>query len=245
MASIYNIQQDLYAIIEIIEENEGIVDDELLQQLSITEAEFKNKIEAYTNVIKSLETDITAIKEEKARLDSLKVSKEKTIDRLKKVIVEAINAFGDTAKSGSKFIDYGTGKVSIRKSESIEVDDDKLESFAKGFVNYCNWLQYQNTFDQTDNHINQLLSYCLDNQNVQINDDELVELNADLSLKVNFKELLQNDEGKAFLKSLLNYNKNFKAKPSVDKKAIKDKIKEEGICPSFAEYVIKQNVVIK
>ena len=62
------------------------------------------------------------IKEEIARLKDLQKSKEKTIDNLKKIMAMAINAFGDTNKSGTKFLDYGTGKVSIRKFDSIEVD---------------------------------------------------------------------------------------------------------------------------
>ena len=51
---------------------------ELEESLKITQDEFKDKIQAYTAVVKQLEVDLAAIKDEKARLDSLKKSKEKT-----------------------------------------------------------------------------------------------------------------------------------------------------------------------
>lgn len=245
MASIYNIQQDLYAIINLIEENEGIVDEETLQALAITESEFKSKVEAYTNVIKSLEADLNAIKEEKARLDSLKKSKEHTIERLSNILKEAILAFGDTTKSGSKFIDYGIGKVSLRRSEVVELDDESLNCFAKTFTEYCNWVHYRNTFDQDEGTIEDLITYCKEHQDINFDEEDLANIDGDLSIRVNFKDLLSNEEGRHFIQSLLNYNVNFNAKPAIDKKAIKEMIKTDGICPSYANLVTKQNVTIK
>ena len=118
MASIYNIQQDLLEIFDQIEANEGEITPELEEQLNITQEQFKSKIKDYSNVIKMLETDIAAIKEEKARLSDLQKSKEKNIERLKKIMVEAIENFGDTTKTGGKYVDYGTGKVSVRNERT-------------------------------------------------------------------------------------------------------------------------------
>lgn len=245
MASIYNIQQDLYAIITLIEENDGIVDEEILKALSITEAEFKSKVEAYTNVIKSLEADLNAIKEEKTRLDSLKKSKERTIERLSNVLKEAILTFGDTSKSGAMFVDYGTGKVSLRRSEVVELDDESLNCFAKTFTEYCNWVHYRNTFDQGEGTIEDLITYCIEHQGINFDEEDLANIDGDLNVRVNFKDLLSNEEGRHFIKSLLNYNVNFNAKPAIDKKAIKDSIKTDGVCPSYANLKTKQNIVIK
>lgn len=245
MASIYNIQQDLYAIINLIEENEGIVDEEIFKTLSIKESEFKSKVEAYTNVIKSLEADLNAIKEEKARLDALKKSKERTIERLSNILKEAILAFGDTSKSGSKFIDYGIGKVSLRLSEVVELDDESLENFSKAFIDYCNWVHYRNTFNQGEGTIEDLIGYCQDYKDVWFTKDDLNNISGDLNIKVNFKDLLSNAEGRQFIQSLLNYNVNFNAKPAIDKKAIKEMIKTDGTCPSYANLVTKQNLTIK
>lgn len=245
MASIYNIQQELYAIINLIEENDGIIDETLAQALSVTEEEFKSKVEAYTNVIKSLETDLNAIKEEKARLDALKKSKERIIERLSDILKEAILAFGDTSKSGAMFVDYGTGKVSLRRSEIVELDDESLNCFAKTFTEYCNWVHYRNTFDQGEDTIEDLITYCVEHQGITFNEEDLSNIDGDLNVRVNFKDLLSNEEGRHFIKSLLNYNVNFNAKPAIDKKAIKEMIKTDGVCPSYANLRTKQNVIIK
>ena len=111
MANIYNIQQYLFSIFDELEENGGELTPELEEQLNITQEQFKSKIKDYSNVVKMLENDIVAIKEEKARLSDFQKSKEKAIERLKKIMVEAIENFGDTTKSGGKYVDYGTCQV--------------------------------------------------------------------------------------------------------------------------------------
>ena len=75
MANIYNIQQDLLAIFDELEENGGELTPELEEQLNISQEEFRDKIKSYSNVIKMLENDIYNIKEEKARLSDLQKSK--------------------------------------------------------------------------------------------------------------------------------------------------------------------------
>ena len=112
MANIYQIKQDLLSIF-----------DELEEQLNISKEEFKDKIKSYSDVVKMLENDITDIKAEKARLSDLQKSKEKSIERLKKIMIESIEMFGDITKSGSKFIDFGTGKVSVRQTQAVEVEE--------------------------------------------------------------------------------------------------------------------------
>lgn len=77
MASIFNIQQDLYAIFNSIEENEGEITPELEEVLTIKREEFSTKIQGYVAYIKQLELDNKGIKEEIARLKDLQKSKEK------------------------------------------------------------------------------------------------------------------------------------------------------------------------
>ena len=77
--------------------------------------------------------DIAAIDAEAKRLAELKKSKAKVIERLSNTLIDAINQFGETSKSGSKFLDYGTGKVSIRRSVKCETDDDKLKCMAQEY----------------------------------------------------------------------------------------------------------------
>ena len=254
MASIYNIQQDLLDIFNQIEENDGEITPVLEEQLSISQDEFEDKIRSYTCVIHQLENDLNAIKDEKTRLDAIKKSKEKTIDRLKQVMVNAIQMFGNTSKSGTKFIDYGTGKVSLRKLENIELDDDKLKSFSNRFISYFDWLKFTNTFDQKELNIEEIINYCnhtqednFDEDNIKtaFTEEDFVKIQADLDFRIDFKEIISTEKGRALMRAILNYNTNITAKPVIDKKAIKDEIKSTGVCPTFATFVTKQNVIIK
>lgn len=253
MASIFNIQQDLYSIFDSIEENEGEITPELEKALTIKREEFSTKIQGYVAFIKQLELDNKGIKEEIARLKDLQKSKEKTIDNLKKIMAIAIDAFGDTNKSGTKFLDYGTGKVSIRKSDSIEVDEEGTKQFVNRFFRYFNWLHFTNTADQQELDVKDVIDFCNKNKQddeediVETNytDDDLTNLQANLDFKVNLKDLITNPNGLKLINSLLDYKVLATIKPSVDKTEVKKEVKSNGEIPTFAKYVIKDNVIIK
>lgn len=253
MASIFNIQQDLYAIFDSIEENEGEITPELEEVLTIKREEFSTKIQGYVAYIKQLELDNKGIKEEIARLKDLQKSKEKTIDNLKKIMAMAINSFGDTNKSGTKFLDYGTGKVSIRKSDSIEVDEEGTKQFVNRFFRYFNWLHFTNTTNQQELDVKDVIDFCNKNKQddeediVETNytDDDLANLQANLDFKVNLKDLITNPNGLKLINSLLDYKVLATIKPSIDKTEVKKEVKSNGEIPTFAKYVIKDNVVIK
>lgn len=253
MASIFNIQQDLYSIFDSIEENEGEITPELEKALTIKREEFSTKIQGYVAFIKQLELDNKGIKEEIARLKDLQKSKEKTIDNLKKIMAIAIDAFGDTNKSGTKFLDYGTGKVSIRKSDSIEVDEEGTKQFVNRFFRYFNWLHFTNTADQQELDVKDIIDFCNKNKQddeediVETNytDDDLTNLQANLDFKVNLKDLITNPNGLKLINSLLDYKVLATIKPSVDKTEVKKEVKSNGEIPTFAKYVIKDNVIIK
>lgn len=253
MASIFNIQQDLYSIFDSIEENEGEITPELEEALTIKREEFSTKIQGYVAFIKQLELDNKGIKEEIARLKDLQKSKEKTIDNLKKIMAMAIDAFGDTNKSGTKFLDYGTGKVSIRKSDSIEVDEEGTKQFVNRFFRYFNWLHFTNTADQQELDVKDIIDFCNKNKQddeediVETNytDDDLTNLQANLDFKVNLKDLITNPNGLKLINSLLDYKVLATIKPSVDKTEVKKEVKSNGEIPTFAKYVIKDNVIIK
>ena len=253
MASIFNIQQDLYAIFNSIEENEGELTPELEEALTIKREEFSTKIQGYVAYIKQLELDNKGIKEEIARLKDLQKSKERTIDNLKKIMAMAINEFGDTNKSGTKFLDYGTGKVSIRKSDSIEVDEEGTKQFVNRFFRYFNWLHFTNTANQQELDVKDIVDFCNKNKQddeedvIETNytDDDLNNLQANLDFKVNLKDLITNPNGLKLINSLLDYKVLATIKPSVDKTEVKKEVKSNGEIPTFAKYVIKDNVVIK
>lgn len=253
MSNIYQIQQDLLELFDTIEANEGEITPEIEEELSIKQDEFKDKIQAYTSVIKQLNLDIAGIKEEKTRLSDLQKSKEKTIDRIKDIMSNAILMFGDTAKSGTKFIDFGTGKVSLRHSDSIEIDEDGTKQFVNRFFSYLSWLKYTNTFDQTTLDAKEIVDYCNtirpdeEETNIPTNytEDDITNLQADLGFRVNLKDMIATEKGKNLIKALVDYSSTFNSKPVVDKTAVKNEFKATGAIPTFANYVSKENIVIK
>lgn len=253
MSNIYQLEQELLSIFYEIEDNGGELTPELEEKLSITQESFNTKIKDYTNVVKQLQNDIVAIKEEKERLNNLQKSKEKTIERLKTIMIEAIEKFGDTSKTGGKFIDFGTGKVSVRRNEAVEVNEEATNRFINRYFSGLAWWNMQN---QLYDHIcssQDLLDYVnsrtdeeiADNTDiVRFNVSDMSKLTACVSLDLDMKELLGSNEGYELARALINFNK-FDVKAKVSKSDIKREAKEQHNMPCFAKLVESKSVTIK
>lgn len=254
MANIYNIQQSLFSIFDELEENGGELTPELEKQLNITQEQFKSKIKDYSNIIKMLETDITAIKEEKARLSDLQKSKEKNIERLKKIMVEAIENFGDTTKAGGKYVDYGTGKVSVRNSQAIEVEEDSVNRFVNRLITSLKWYNENNQLH--NGLVDPIDVIAFANSKTQEEEDDNVEVDLydtkdtenlaiSVDLDIDIPTLLTTEKGINLAKALLDYN-IFSIKAKADKKGIKDEAKsEQHFMPVFAKLVTNKSISIK
>jgi len=127
MSNIYQIQQDYLSITNELIENGGELSPELETALVINKSELQQKAVAYIYVVKNLESDISTIDEEIKRLQALKSSRSKTIDKLKETVKSAMNLFG------VEEIKTATLKINFRKSESVEVDPDAVLDM------YCNF----------------------------------------------------------------------------------------------------------
>ena len=254
MTNIYNIQQSLFSIFDELEENGGELTPELEEQLNITQEQFKSKIKDYSNVIKMLESDIVAIKEEKARLSDLQKSKEKNIERLKKIMVEAIENFGDTTKAGGKYVDYGTGKVSVRNSQAIEVEEDSVNRFVNRLITSLKWYNENNQLH--NGLVDPIDVIAFANSKTQEEEDDNVEVDVydtkdtenlaiSVDLDINIPTLLTTEKGINLAKALLDYN-IFSIKAKADKKGIKDEAKsEQHYMPVFAKLVTNKSISIK
>lgn len=221
--NIWQIQQDLLDIFNELEENGGELTPELEEKLAVTQEDFKNKVKSYGEVIKSLKGEIDIIDKETARLKELKDAKNKVIERLSKVIAQAITQFGDETKSGSKFLDYGTGKISVRNTEKVEIDTDRTDRIAKNVFNYINNLAYTRELYGVNEISYEDLKKGEGLEDVEYND--LVNIPATLTFDVNLKELLQN-EGVDFMQTFFRLITNYKVKSNVSKTVMKDVIKE-------------------
>lgn len=126
MSNIYQIQQEYLSITDQLIESGGELSPEIEQALAINKAEIENKARNYGYVVKSLENDVDAIDEEIKRLNALKLARNKTIDVLKTTVKDAMQLYG------IEEIKTSTLKLSFRKSESVEVNQDIISE------SYCN-----------------------------------------------------------------------------------------------------------
>lgn len=249
MANIYQIKQELLSIFDELEENGGELTPELKEQLNITQEEFRDKIESYSNAVKMLENDIIGIKAEKARLNDLQKSKEKTIERLKKIMIDAVELFGDTTKSGSKYLDYGTGKVSIRNTQVVEVEEDITDRFVNRFLTCLRWYQQNNQLDTITS--SDVLEYCNskspneeDEEITILSEEDIAQIKADINLDIPISELLTTERGMKLAKALAEYSV-FTCKSKISKTDIKTNAKENHTMPVFAKLVDNQTLTIK
>ena len=254
MSNIYNIQESLLAIFAEIEENGGELTPEIEEQLKITQEEFNSKIKSYTGVVKMLENDIVAIKEEVARLNDLKKSKEKTIEKLKKIIIKAVELFGNNTKSGGKFIDYGTGKVSVRYTEAVEVDEDATNRFINRLITVLKWYQTNNQLHTGLVDYNDILDFVNtkspdeETDNIDIDKftvEDINRLSSTIDLDIDVKSLISTEKGINLIKALLDYN-NFEIKAKIDKKGIKEDAKQKDcFIPVYADIITNKSLTIK
>ena len=235
--NIWQIQQELLSIFDELEENGGELTEELEQQLAINQEDFRSKVENYTNVIKSVKADIAAIDEETKRLAALKKSKNTLIERLSKVIINAIEMFGETTKAGGKFFDYGTGKVSIRNSQKVVLDDDKIEAISDEL---CKAIACEammgNASNREDFTFEDIIQRCKNHtkydetgQVVEASEDVTKEDIQSTAVEITFRENIVNlmkGDGYNHLKQLFMYNSGISMIPKIDKTQLKNELKD-------------------
>ena len=232
--NIWQIQQELLDIFNELEENGGELTPELEDKLNITQSEFKNKIENYLYVIKKTESDINACDAEAKRLTALKKSKQNTIDRIKSIMAKAIEQFGNENKSGNRFIDLGTAKITVRKSDKVIVNDD----FAEHLVN--------STFDEVRSMVftKELQSNDLKDL-LTVPENKLDGVTANISIDVPLKDLYK-DDGDAFIKSIFAYGKYFKVKANISKTELKINLEDNpNAYPELAHLEQNKTLTIK
>lgn len=117
MATLYELTGQLLEIYSMDIDDETKLDT--LEAIDWT-SDYETKVEGYVKVIKSLEADIEARKNEKKRLDGLNKSDQTKIDNLKAALAVSMTETGQTKVDTTLF------KVGFRKSEAVVVDETKL-----------------------------------------------------------------------------------------------------------------------
>lgn len=251
--SIFKIDKEVYALYYEIEEAGGEITPEIEEELELNGQEMTNKVKGITNYINKLKADLLVIKSETDRLAKLKKSKENTIKGLTNIVLFAIKKYGKEDKSGKKWIDWGTGKVSIRKSESVEVDDKKIENLIDVLKTTVVNGIYTNTLHQSSSIDSQsLLDAAIHNAqiegditNSEVEVEDMDDIIVNVTIPVTMANLLQGD-GYSLLVNMGNVAKDgWSFKPSVDKRAMKVKLTDEGCTSNIAKVVENDNLTIK
>lgn len=251
--SIFDIDKELYALYDEIEEAGGEITEEMKEKLELNGQEMTNKVKSITNFINKLKADLLAIKSESDRLAKLKKSKENTVTGLTNLVLFAIKNYGTEDKKGKKWIDWGTGKVGVRKSVSVEIDDKKIENLVDALKTTVVNGIYTNTLHQADSIDPQAIldaaihSAQIDGEitNGEVEVEDMDDVIVNITIPVSMGNLLQGD-GYNLLAKMGDVTKDgWSFKPSVDKKAMKTKLTDEGCTSNIAKVVENDNLTIK
>ena len=118
--SLYNIQQEYISLAESIIDNDGLLSEEMEAALQINKDQLESKSQCYGFIVRQLEGECDMIDNEIKRLEAMKKSRGKTVDRLKESVSKAMLLY-EIDK-----IETPTIKISFRKSESIEIEEESL-----------------------------------------------------------------------------------------------------------------------
>lgn len=243
--NIYQIEEDLLSIFDEIEELGGELTPELEEKLAITQEQFNDKIESYTNYIKSLKTDMDAIKVEQKRLKDVYERKEKTLNKINETVVKAIEEFGETKKTGVKYIDFGTGYVSIRTTIAVDDNEQLVKDLGLNLYDIISYAQAQNQLDCVDHfNLNELVEFYNDSteSNITLQDVKPVDVNFDLSISM---ADLEKPEIYHIISEIAKQAK-WKLSTSLSKTAVKPSLEENGSCmPNLAKLKENKSLIIK
>lgn len=117
--TLFNIKDEYRKIADAIIEAGGELTPELNEALVINQAQLMEKAANYGYIIKQGEYEIDMLDSEIERLTALKKSRQGMIDRLKTTISDAMELYG------VQKLESDTIKLSFRKSEAVEITDEK------------------------------------------------------------------------------------------------------------------------
>ncbi len=118
--SLFGIQAEYYELVNQLMENEGELDQELEEALTINTEMFMEKAKNYGGIIRYLEGNAAMVKEEAARLAAVKKRIDNSVERLKAALVQALEARGEGT------VEVGTTKLWLGSTEAVDIPDESL-----------------------------------------------------------------------------------------------------------------------
>lgn len=142
MNSLYQISEDILAIFNEIEANEGEVTEEQLEFLEIKQEELQEKLTSYKKAIRVWDADIEACKAEEKRIKTARQIKENRIDRLKDRMLQAVLTFGYDGKANkkgktNKFYELTDGRLFTKTIESVEIEENRNAILINLLIEIC------------------------------------------------------------------------------------------------------------
>lgn len=178
--TLFEIQAGLEDIFDTLEENGGELTPELEEALAVHENDLKDKLSGYVYAVRKMKSEIEACKTEKKRIDDIKKRNEKNVSYMNGAIKDAVIRFGSSNKSGSKFIDLGLNKITVRKSNASKLDEDSIEAIIASASEYLAKLQEEDKIEEAYGDPESLVRNLL-----KFINDELSEPSLDGSRSIN------------------------------------------------------------
>ena len=243
MDSLFSISNELRKVIEDIEIQGGEITSEQEEDLIISEANLKEKLEHYRKAMLILQYQEQLAADEIKRLQSAKKTKDNIVNRLKTSILNAVLEFGEYGKSGNKVIECETSKFFTANTKSVVLDEGKISILIEMFIDWANTLNDVDMLDDSfggsgdfdpDSIINIINKKAhekgLIEDDFNFTVDDLYLTNINISYNLSMSELLKGD-ATGLVREVVNNEHRVRIIPNLDKVEIKKSI-ESNITPN-------------
>ena len=171
---------------EYLQENpdaDGEIPDHIYERLSINKNEVEQKLTNYNYFVKELEAEQEALKAEIKRLQGKVKSKDKTVERLKMIMSDAVKLYGEVnlkskAAIPSKVIEGDLAKFTFIYNPKLEIKEEALPMIyqtAEVTFKHMTRLQFARLFDVVKTAIPEYTPMLEDNKIVDKPNKALIE----------------------------------------------------------------------
>lgn len=253
--NIWDIDAKLQSLIEEIEENGGEFTEEQEQELVLTQEEFNNKVDSYCAIIDKYQNYTDTCKAEKKRINEIQKVRENIVTKLKNVLLDAVDKYGIPGRSNNKTFETATRKLFTKVLSSLNVDEERVNTLTKYFIEYANELYINGVLDGNDEEvlttivdvINQIAKSELGDEYQPFNVNDVKSIKISFNIELELSELLNNPTLIYYIRNstlVSNFTKN------VSKDDVKflnniEKDKENPQFVTIANFVNKTSLTIK
>ena len=240
--NLFEISNDFRMLLDNIEECDGEITPEIEEALTITEENGRKKIDDYVKAIKAVESDIEACKLEKKRIAEVQERKQRLLDKLKSVVTNYVSEFGNTTKNGGRYIDCPTYKVSVRNSDSCEINNEFIDKCNVCVASMIERLAYNNMLGKDIDYKALVYNTIKEELGYEISDEVFKLIKVSVNFAVDADQLFDSDNDSLLIAYSHADNVDFNLSSSMTdcKNAIKS-----GTFVPFATLFVNKSLNIK